>query len=1116
MVNATKIVQSNIDTLLFSESFVMDKSVTILKKGVPIDRYLWRLQNGDNPVITILYTREEPETLTIQYSVPSLPIGSVFRKRTAITADEAINIADSENTDEDNNRSESDKENNIVVGGSKTVGITVGSGGALTINQTLDLSVYGEISKGVEVRARLLDNNLPFKSEGTTESLREIDKIVMEIRAQNGALIFGDQSFTDNNSHFVQFDRKIKGISGELKGPYYQINAGAALSDGVFHSHTFSGVEGRQGPYIIIDGRGRAGAVVLAGTEKVFVNGSIKVRGEGNDYTMDYSTGRLTFTSKCFITGDDVITVEFEFLDSDYYKSVLKAGTRLSLMNNRLQLVFSGLKDEDDYKNPAAAEFTEKEMEGLRLSGDSAVADGNGARKISFEYAGILRGFYTYELPFGFSDSHYVYHNATDTPLFRGKDIYDVTFLGTGEGRGDYTRDIVTDSSDPGRTGTYSTARVIYRFVGDGNGDYKPGRVIVSPIKHNVGYGAYLYKDSVFSGRGEIALSQKDLNTLSHLDDDDNTGYAFFNDLLVKLGALTLNLKQEEINDKFRAPGAIKNGYQFSKLWNISQSIIGAKGVSSQEAEAVLRLPLAGEIRGGGGRLKIGNILAYRGEASGNLSLDIIDRLRFGIGYIRTEEINFTDEMYRLRLFGEKAIYATIPSFSFEGDYGSSAISQEGRVGVRSKHSGSVTGSTVIAGRVDSKKENNGWIDSSTALTWINNLNIDFGKPLQADISASNRINNRLYHGAESRVNSAIISTNGRSSLFNEAFEQRLKYNMSAEQSQVMTTIYLPVPAGTGSYIKDSLTHEYIYREGGNFIYGGLVADTLSPLKDGLKTEILYGFTFLPGNLMLESVKRGFLKYITVRTDLTGEQEAGRSDDIPFWRLYLPDINKDRAARTPLYFYRLESVNEVAFISKTRLDKYVKFYFTPKHRFSTRTERESDRWESMDYMLTIGYPLSKNISLIQKSKLEEIKRYSALTGNKYNVMNKKVSADIRYKKGVLEDVFCELTAGISSVTPSYAATIPFIYNEIGYARSFVKGGRMSVKHSISRVSYDGALSIPFEAADGKRGGVTNMVAVAGSIEAGKNINIDLYINWENNSKEEKPLARANMELKAFF
>ncbi|NIS47838.1 MAG: hypothetical protein GWN92_17985, partial [candidate division Zixibacteria bacterium] len=168
--------------------------------------------------------------------------------------------------------------------GSIVRGIEIGSNQDLTLNSGLNLQLSGNISPDVEVVAALTDENTPIQPEGNTQTLREVDKVFVKINSPYVGGTIGDFNIAYQESEFGDLQRKLQGVTveNELKKTQQQLTYGT--SRGFFHTNRFLGQEGNQGPYQLSGRNGERDIVVLAGTERVYVDGVLQSRGENNDY----------------------------------------------------------------------------------------------------------------------------------------------------------------------------------------------------------------------------------------------------------------------------------------------------------------------------------------------------------------------------------------------------------------------------------------------------------------------------------------------------------------------------------------------------------------------------------------------------------------------------------------------------------------------------------------------------------------------------------------------------------------------------------------------------------------------------------------------------------------
>lgn len=429
--------------------------------------------------------------------------------------------------------------------GSIIRGVTIGTNRDVSLQSGLRLQFSGRISDDVEVLAALTDEQSPLQPEGTTQTLREVDNVFFEVRSPWVGGILGKFIARSDSSEFTSFNRKLQGVTvtarpGAAGGT---TRALYAVSPGRFRSESMTGREGDQGPYRLTGIASERDIVLVAGSERVFVDGELMTRGERDDYVIDYSAAEITFSPRRPMTSGARITVDFEYADQKYSRSFVALSHELPLLDSQITISASFLREGDDPDATIDITLSEADRELLASVGDNrsrAVRSG-----VSFVgRSDTLRGLYTRvdTLIEGRPDSIFVYDPSSPLAL------YNVSFAVPPDGIGDYRY----------------VAFGQYDFAGKGQGSYLP--VVYLPLPELRQVGGFMMTMRPWRGttiRGEVALSRAVLNRLSTDPSASRSG-------------LALVLDGSGRGDSVRLLGAMIGGVRMSgRLRYVSSEFLG-------------------------------------------------------------------------------------------------------------------------------------------------------------------------------------------------------------------------------------------------------------------------------------------------------------------------------------------------------------------------------------------------------------------------------------------------------------------------------------------------------------------------------------------------------------
>lgn len=459
----------------------------------------------------------------------------------------------------------------LQIAGSKTFSVEVGSQKDLALKQSLDLSVNGRIGREVKVRAILTDRNTPLQPEGTSTTLQDLDRVLLEVEGPGARMTVGDYFLSLPPSEFAHYSRQLEGVRGEVTPAGGSIFAAGATSPGTFASVQLIGEEGKQGPYKIRPpGTTREGGIV-AGSETVWLEGRRLVRGENEDYIIDYAEGTITFTGRWAITAYSRIAVDFQFSSESYPRSVYSAGftwgdatllgetepaaaaaeTGTPSEKGKPAIRVSWLTERDDRNAPIGLPLTEAEKAALRRAGDAPSAE----LASGIHFVGAGNGDYEKVFTDTLATGFFVYVGADSGS-------YLVSFQDVGNGSGDYA-----DT-------TSAAGSSFFRFVGRKAGRYLPGREVPRPESATILSVAAAARPGLgLELHAETALSSFDANTFSSKDDGNNQGMAFLlrgqsDPLQIGPARIRLGTHWREIDSRFHPLDRLDPSF-FGLDWNV-------------------------------------------------------------------------------------------------------------------------------------------------------------------------------------------------------------------------------------------------------------------------------------------------------------------------------------------------------------------------------------------------------------------------------------------------------------------------------------------------------------------------------------------------------------------
>jgi len=456
--------------------------------------------------------------------------------------------------------------------GSLTRGISFGNNQDLVVNSGFRLQFNGNLNKDISIVAAITDENIPIQPDGNTAQIMDFNRIFIQVKGKKTTLTLGDYELRKSDGEFLRYYKNVQGarIVVEDKSVFKnvwsskELYGAVSVAKGKFKNDTFSGKEGVQGPYRLTGRNNELFIIILAGSEKVYINGELKKRGEQADYVIDYNTAQITFTNNCIINAYSRIVVDFEYADRNYTRTNYAFGFRQEIAK-KLHLELHHYTERDNPNARIEGNLSDAEKAILQKVGDTlqkafipAIRIDTSNKQIRYAKRDTVIGTNTY--------TYYYFSTNKDSA------IYSITFSPT---RGDY------------RKKQSLVNGTIFEWVapvgGVSQGDYAPVQLIVVPNSYSMTTAVAKYDiHKNWQIHSETALSNVDKNLYSSLNDNDNTGLAQHFSLSGKsilkdtTKKFLYELAFKEINPRFTAIDRFEIA-EFAREWNIPTELLNVQ-----------------------------------------------------------------------------------------------------------------------------------------------------------------------------------------------------------------------------------------------------------------------------------------------------------------------------------------------------------------------------------------------------------------------------------------------------------------------------------------------------------------------------------------------------------
>ena len=1008
---------------------------------------------------------------------------------------------------------------NLQKSGSIVRGFTIGTNRDLSLNSGFRMQMSGNITNDVQVVAALTDENTPIQPEGTTQTLQEVDKVFVELQGGNFGATLGDFTMSLSGSEFGNVNRKLQGARGEARFQTESLNGdlsvAGAVTRGKFTTNQSQGIDGVQGPYRLTGRNGERAIIVIAGTERVYVNGEQMTRGEINDYVIDYATGEITFTPRRLISKASRIVVDFEYTDRQFSRSLIAATTGAQFFTDKWSLHANIIRESDDQDSPIDVTLSDADKDTLRQAGDDRLK----ATRSGVEFVEPGRG--QYRLVTDSTGTYYQY-----APQDTLNAVYSISFSFVGDGKGDYDRISIGQ----------------YKYVGSMKGRYLPIRFLPMPQAHTLSDVALkgIITDNL-QVTGEYALSNFDANRFSSLSDGDNSGSAVkfalqFTPKSVKfggmdLGSFDLRLRDRYVGKRFVAIDRT-NEVEFNRKWNIEDSTMVDEEI--REAELSYQPVNFLNVNGGYGRISRGaTFSSNRYTASSQIFGEKLPKVNYNLEVIQSNNTinDNAGSWIRHRAFAEHQAGIVTPALRYEGEVFRNRGQRADTLKQGSFRFHEIIPRVSLAGfgRMSFVAEFGWRWDDSLTVGLLrrssNSFTQHYGWQLQEwktlstnlDLTIRDRKFTQEFKQRNNEdVETILLRSQTRFNPLNRGVESDWLYEIATERGAKQERIFQQVPKGTGNYmyIGDANNNRIIdapdfqlSRFDGDFIALSVPLDDLVPVID-LKASARVRLNL--SRMLTSGTWYGkVLSTLSSETYFRVEEKSTEQDRKQIYLLHFSKFLRDEATLSGSHL-----ISQDVYFLENNPSVSVRLRFSQRRgltQFALLNERSFTRERSIRLRWHLVQEISNQVDFVERS--DDLS--SSQQNNRIRqVMSKNISTDIGYRPA--QNIELGFKIGVGRASNGDTTTVDLNDQSIRLVYSFEGKGQARLEFTREEVRFDKPLVfVPFELTNGRRAGRTLLWRLGFDYRVTKFLQGSFFYDGRSEA-EQKPIHTANAEVRAFF